>query len=86
MNHDDILNNRAGLDCDPPPAEQADMSCDDYMVFAMRDKHHQFTLGLATVLGCLHAAEKEGAVPKLPEQWWLDLSARYNLDYRYQSS
>lgn len=81
-----IFENRATLDINPPAAEQADLSQDDYMVFAMQDKHHQFTLGLSTILECLHAAEQEGAVPALPESWWLALSTRYNLDYLQHSN
>lgn len=76
----DILNNPATLDDNPPPVSEADLSCDEYMVFAMQDKHHRFSLGLGTVLECLHAAEKEGAVPELPPQWWLTLSSRYQLN------
>lgn len=86
MKNHSKLENRATLDDNPPPAEQADLSQDDYMVFAMQDKHHQFTLGLSTILECLHAAEQEGAVPRLPEDWWLALSTRYNLDCPQQSS
>lgn len=77
---DDVLNNLATLDDNSPPASGADLSCDEYMVFAMQDKHHRFSLGLGTVLECLHAAEKEGAVPELPPQWWLTLSGRYQLN------
>lgn len=77
--------NRATLDANPPATEQADLSQDDYMVFAMQDKHHQFTLGLSTLLECLYIAEKEGAVPQLPDQWWLALSTRYNLGYQQRS-
>lgn len=55
------------------------------MVFAMQDKHHRFSLGLATILECLHAAEKEGAVPALPADWWLALNGRYDLHYRHPS-
>jgi len=77
---DDVLNNPATLDDNSLPASEADLSCDEYMVFAMQDKHHRFSLGLGTVLECLHAAEKEGAVPELPPQWWLTLSGRYQLN------
>lgn len=82
---DDMLNNPATLDDNPPPVSEADLSCDEYMVFAMQDKHHQFTLGLSTLLECLYIAEKEGAVPQLPDQWWLALSTRYNLGYQQRS-
>lgn len=74
---DEALNNRASLDDDPPPAAEADLSCDEYMVFAMKDQHHRFTMGLGTVLACLQFAEKEGAVPPLPADWWFKVGARY---------
>ncbi|MCE8014347.1 hypothetical protein HOP57_22815 [Halomonas daqingensis] len=69
--------NPAALDDSPPPPEEADLSCDEYMVFAMKDRHHRFSMGLETVLKCLAAAEKEGAVPALPADWWLALDGRY---------
>ncbi|MDM1716482.1 hypothetical protein [Thiopseudomonas alkaliphila] len=64
---------RAPLDANPPATEQA-----DYMIFAMQDKHHQFSLGLSTLLECLYIAEQEGAMLQSPDQWWLALSTRYN--------
>lgn len=73
----DALNNPAYLDENPPPADEVDLSCDEYMVFAMKDQHHRFTLGLGTILECLHAAEKEGAVPPLPVDWWFKVGTRY---------
>lgn len=81
----DAINNPAHLDESPPPPDEVDLSCDEYMVFAMQDKHHRFSLGLATILECLHAAEKEGAVPALPADWWLALNGRYDLHYRHPS-
>lgn len=47
--------------------------CEEPMVFAMRDKHHEFSIGLSTVLECLRAAEAEGCVPPLPPEWWFAL-------------
>ena len=45
-------------------------NCCEELVFAMRDKYHEFSLGLSVVLHCLAVAEKEGYVPKLPMEWW----------------
>lgn len=45
-------------------------ACEETMVFAMRDKYHEFSIGLSTVLECLRAAEAEGYVPPLPAEWW----------------
>ncbi|MBZ9559070.1 MULTISPECIES: hypothetical protein [unclassified Modicisalibacter] len=87
MSNDDHapLNNPANLDANPPPAGEADLSGDDYMVFAMQDRFHRFNLGLETILECLHHAEREGAVPRLPESWWLALNSRYALCFRNES-
>lgn len=52
--------------------------CGEYLVFAMRDKYHEFSMSLYTVLQCLSVAEKEGCVPKLPDEWWIDIAGRYN--------
>ena len=47
--------------------------CHEELVFALRDKHHEFSLGLSTILECLAAAERTGNVPKLPDMWWLQI-------------
>lgn len=67
----DIYRNRAQLD------EATDISdfecCPENLVFAMKDKHHSFSIGLSTILHCLAIAEKEGYVPEIPSEWWLKL-------------
>lgn len=80
---DNAFNNSARLNESPPPREEADLSCDEYMVFAMKDSYHSFSLGLETVLECIRAAELEGAVPRLPAQWWWDLQTRYSLNFKH---
>lgn len=52
-------------------------TCGEILAFAMRDKHHEFSLGLYTVLQCLRAAEKEGVVPPLPDEWWIAVGGLY---------
>lgn len=49
---------------------------EDY-VFAMKDAHHEFSLPLSTILACLAFAEDQGAVPKLPDDWWISIACRY---------
>ena len=44
-------------------------NCDEPLVFALKDKYHEFSMGLSTVLQLLLVAEKEGYVPKLPDEW-----------------
>ena len=50
---------------------------EDY-IFAMKDKYHEFSIGLRTILDCLELAEQEGAVPKLSEEWWIQVQNRYD--------
>ena len=73
MNHDEILENRA----QPEDGECAQEGCE--LVFAMRDRHHAFSLDLSTVLQCLRMAEQEGGVPKLPDDWWIAVERRYKI-------
>ena len=51
--------------------------CLEEYLFLMRDKDHEFYIGLNTILSCLAFAEKEGIVPKLPEEWWCEIRCRY---------
>lgn len=37
----------------------------------------EFPLRLRTVLACLAFAEHEGAVPPLPDEWWVSINWRY---------
>jgi hypothetical protein len=43
----------------------------------MKDNYHEFSIGLSTILSCLAMAEKEGAVPKIPYEWWSLINRRY---------
>jgi hypothetical protein len=77
------FNNRAG----PPDGEVKAETllgdcCSDPLVFAMRDRHHDFSIGLLTVLKCLKVAEQEGFVPPLPEDWWPSVKYAYGEHYR----
>lgn len=78
LNHPAILDNRAQLEGSPPTHTGAEC-CNQHLVFALQDRHHQFSLGLETVLQCLRAAEREGAVPELPAYWWSALASRFNI-------
>lgn len=51
--------------------------CSEDLVFAMKDNHHQFSIGMTTILRCLAMAEKDGYVPKLPDEWWMHIHNRY---------
>lgn len=51
--------------------------CGEDCVFLMRKGDGEFPLGLRTVLACLAFAEHEGAVPPLPDEWWVSINRRY---------
>ena len=75
LNHKEVRSNRAELQnaanchCD---------NCGENMIFAMQDNYHQFTVGIEDVLVCLRIAEANGAVPKLPNDWWVSIINRYH--------
>ncbi|MFD3388523.1 hypothetical protein [Ligilactobacillus salivarius] len=48
-------------------------NCNEDLLFSMKDKYHEFSLSLTNVLKCLVIAEKEGYIPKIPDEWWLKL-------------
>lgn len=51
--------------------------CTEDYVFLMRRGDEEFTIGLRTILSCLAFAEHEGAVPELPDEWWVSINKRY---------
>jgi hypothetical protein len=73
--HEKILQNRAA-------AKNASIcpcdNCGENMIFALQDNYHQFSMGIEDILMCLRIAEDNGAVPKLQNDWWADIMARYN--------
>jgi hypothetical protein len=77
--HGERLNNRA-YRTDEPPQEGNGQCCDNHLLFAMRDNHHEFTLGITTILECLFSAADHGAVPELPDEWWLQVMRHYHLN------
>lgn len=75
--HQVILSNRAHLS--DVNAQTPDT---DALIFRMKDQHHEFSLGLQTVLKCLSIAEEEGYVPALAPGWWAQLQLRYEQLFR----
>lgn len=53
------------------------LSCEEPLLFHMRDNHHDFSIGLTAIIKCLKAAESEHAVPPLPVEWWISVRNRY---------
>lgn len=73
MNNDNVVKLAKQKIIDHSDCEEC---LEDY-IFAMKDSHHEFALPLTTVLACLAFAEEEGAVPKLPDDWWISIANRY---------
>lgn len=76
--HERILRNRAEPALDNT-GSGAPALVGETIVFAMKDKHRHFSLDLETVLGCLAFAEDQGAVPAMPDGWWLAVRQRYRV-------
>ena len=70
------LDNPARLQ-DTTPQKCSCSRCEEDLLFGMRDKFHQFSVPLTTVLECLDIAEHQGYVPPLPADWWILLHRRY---------
>ena len=72
MDGKEIYENRTSLrtDCEPATDCTDLQCCPEELVFAMQDNHHQFSIGLSTVIHCLAIAERKGYVPELPPEWW----------------
>ena len=49
----------------------------DSIYFLLKDKIHEFTIGLSDILECLKFAEEKGEVPELPEDWWSKVEYYY---------
>ena len=65
-NHEEVFFNRAEV------TEAEEMHCDscyERVVFRLKDKDHEFTMGLSTVWECCAFAVKNGDLPKLPRHW-----------------
>lgn len=58
-------------------------NCFEQVVFNLRDKDHEFSMGLSTVLECLAFAVKNGDLPKLPQSWlsYADIVCETNFSF-----
>ena len=86
MKPDDLtaaFNNRVKLDEGSPLVPNQCERCYEPLIFALRSENQDFSIGLFTILQCLEVAEYEGAVPKLPDDWWISLQNRYGLSLNY---
>ena len=56
-------------------------NCFEQVVFLLKDKDHEFSMGLTTVLECLEFAIKNGNLPKLPMSWCSDVGSSFDLAF-----
>lgn len=54
-------------------------NCFEQAVFLLKDKKHEFSMGLTTVLQCLEFAIKNGILPKLPRSWCSDVEHAFDI-------
>lgn len=57
--------------------------CFEPVIFMMRDKEHEFSIGLTTVLECLAFAIQNGDLPKLPQSWLTDVDSVCGTHYAF---
>lgn len=50
--------------------------CMEHWLFHMKDMHHEFYIGLKTILECLDEAIDSGAIPQPPNSWFIDIQNR----------
>lgn len=70
----DALENQANL---ISLENQTCSQCDEPVIFVLKDNYHEFSLNLSTLLQCLKFAETEGSIPAIPQEWWDNISTRY---------
>lgn len=56
-------------------------NCFEEAVFLLKDKDHEFSMGLTTVLQCLEFAVRNGCLPKLPNSWVGAVERFYNVEF-----
>jgi len=76
MENKEIFFNRAEI------LEAENMSCEncfEQVVFLLKDREHEFSMGLTTVLQCLAFAISQGELPKLPRSWCSDVEHAFDI-------
>ena len=72
--HDKVFFNRAKV----TKTEQINCEkCFEDIIFALRDNYHEFSIGLSTILECLKHSEREGIIPPISDEWWIDVYNNY---------
>lgn len=54
-------------------------NCFEQLVFMLKDKEHEFSVGLTTILECLEFAILDGDLPKLSSDWIEAVQSRYDI-------
>lgn len=60
-------------------------NCSERVVFLMKDKDHEFSIGLTTMLQCLEFAISHGDLPKLPSSWTSAVGRAYDVEFEYDT-
>lgn len=55
-------------------------NCFEQVVFQLRDKDHEFSMGLSTMLNCIKFAIQNGDLPKLPQSWVSSVEQGYYIN------
>ena len=58
-------------------------NCFEQVVFLLKDKDHEFSMGLNTILDCLAFAIESGDLPKLPLSWVSKVYDEHSPDIAY---
>ncbi|MCC8097010.1 MAG: hypothetical protein LIO44_00250 [Eubacterium sp.] len=53
--------------------------CGETYLFHLKDKTHEFSLGLQDFIKCLWFAQELGAIPKISPDWWYELKHHYDI-------
>ena len=69
-NHNELLKERVTMES---AEEIVCKKCYEPVIFHLKDKKHEFSMGLSTVLECLIFAIQQGDLPKLPMSWLADI-------------
>lgn len=56
-------------------------NCSERLVFHMKDREQEFSMGLTTILRCLEPLILNGALPQLPGNWCGQIQQAYHIFY-----
>ena len=57
-------------------------NCGMPVVFMLKQDKQELSLDLFTVLNCLKLAADRGHIPRIPNDWWLDIVRSYGEDVK----